>query len=57
MDFCTKWRSAASTPMTALSKRATPHVLLSMTWLARGGLIVGCSSGGSGGASWLDPAA
>jgi hypothetical protein len=48
MDFCTKWSSAASTPMTALSKRAAPHALLSMTWLAWGGLIVGCSSGGGG---------
>jgi hypothetical protein len=51
MDLCTKWRSAASTPMTALTRRAAPHVLLSITWLAWGGLIVGCSSGGSGGAS------
>jgi hypothetical protein len=49
MDFSAKWPSAASTPKTALTRRAAPHVLLSMTWLAWGGLIVGCSSGGSGG--------
>jgi len=47
----TKWRSTASSAMTALTRRAAQHVLLSMAWLACGGLIVGCSSGASGGAS------
>ena len=51
MDFCTKWRSAASIRMTALARHAAQRVLLSMTWLAWGGLFVGCSSGGSPGAS------
>jgi uncharacterized protein DUF5666 len=50
MDSCTKWRSAAPAPMTALARHATKHALLSMTWLAWGGLIAGCSSGGPGGA-------
>jgi len=43
MDFCAKWRSAA--------RHSAKHALLSVTWLAWGGLIVGCSSGGPGGAS------
>jgi len=50
MDICTKWLSAAPTPMIALTMRAAPHVLASIVWVAWGGLIVGCSSGGSGGA-------
>jgi hypothetical protein len=55
MDFCTKWRSAASSPMTAHAKHATKHALLSMTWLAWGGLIVGCSSGGTATTSSSNP--
>jgi hypothetical protein len=46
MDFYMKWRSAACT-----TRHAARHVLLSITWLAWGGLIAGCSSGASGGAS------
>jgi hypothetical protein len=50
MDFSAKQRSAASVSMAALVGRGAPHALFATTWLGCCSLIVGCSSGGSGGA-------
>jgi Domain of unknown function (DUF5666) len=55
MDFSENRCSTTSTPMTAPVRRASTRVLLPMTWLACGGLIVGCSSGGSGGTAPTSP--
>src|SRR5580693_491140 len=51
MGFCPKCCPTASGPVLALTRHAAQPALLSMTWLACGSLIVGCSSGGSDGVS------
>src|SRR5580658_2956456 len=50
MDFCTKCRSVALFPMTTLKRPAAKFVLLTINWLAWGGLMAACSSGGASGA-------
>jgi hypothetical protein len=47
MDFCTKCRSVALIPMTTPARPAAKYALLTITWLAWGGLMAGCSSGGA----------
>ena len=55
MDFRTTWLSTACTSLRFLSRRATQHGLIRAAWVACGGLVAGCGSGGPSGGSPASP--